>query len=715
MQKSKKILSVTLALIMVLGVMVVGVPTMTAGAAGGAAPVSLKSTAYNSNATVTIGWQKGSGGATGYQIAKKKLGDKSYSYIYVGGGNTKSYNDKSVVCGTIYYYQVRTVNKVGKNTNYSAWSNSKTITTLYRPTITSLNYLKNNLLNINWNKIKGVSHYKVAFKRTTDSAWNYREVKTNYYNVPNPTKGAKYVIQVCPMNGKIAGQWSAVNSKVIGINLFKPTITSVGIDEEWENYLVVDWYFPICCDGCEVYYKKATGDSWSVINCPGDLDNGSEEYLDIEFLDLEPGNTYYFQVRAFDQTYSFSKYSNVVPFAYENYEVNNDIAEYAAFRGEDDITLTVWAPDSAVNLVKKQVEDFKEAYPEKTFEKIEVVGAPEGSVGTMVLNDPENAADVFCFVPDQLGELKENYSISTVKFKDYVTEANDEQAIGAATINDTLYAYPVNNDNGYFLAYDKSVVSDEQAQTLEGVLEACKAKDKKFIFDCSKGYYACTFAFTGGVTIDGFEEDGRTQKFADYDEDEAVATLQAFSKLMHDYKGTFTSGDSEMIASEFEMGTCGAGVDGKWNASADKVALGNNFGAAKLPTINVNGQAKQLVPIQGNKYWGVNFNSEFRASAHVLALYLSGEKCQRERAEQLGSVPTNKAVQQEPVVTENPVMKAIIEQSEFAVPQVDVAPTFLDPMGNLGSDLIAENTDPNDATHFSDLLRKTVVDIREEW
>ena len=117
MQKSKKILSVTLALIMVLGVMVVGVPTMTAGAAGGAAPVSLKSTAYNSNATVTIGWQKGSGGATGYQIAKKKLGDKSYSYIYVGG-NTKSYNDKSVVCGTIYYYQVRSVYKVGKNTNY---------------------------------------------------------------------------------------------------------------------------------------------------------------------------------------------------------------------------------------------------------------------------------------------------------------------------------------------------------------------------------------------------------------------------------------------------------------------------------------------------------------------------------------------------------------------------------------------------------------------
>ena len=51
----KKIISITLALIMILGVMAAGVPTMTAGAAGKAASVSLKSTAYNSNATVTIG------------------------------------------------------------------------------------------------------------------------------------------------------------------------------------------------------------------------------------------------------------------------------------------------------------------------------------------------------------------------------------------------------------------------------------------------------------------------------------------------------------------------------------------------------------------------------------------------------------------------------------------------------------------------------------
>ena len=231
MRKSKKFIAVVLALIIALSTLAVGASTITVSAAS-VAPVSLKSTAYNSNATVTIGWQKGSGGATGYQIAKKKLGDKSYTYIYVGGGNTQSYNDKSVVCGTIYYYQVRTVNKVGKTASYSSWSNCKTITTLYRPTVTSLNYLNNNMLNINWNKIKGVSHYKLAFKRTTDKAWNYREVKNTYYNVNNPTVGATYTIQVCPMNGSIAGQWSLVNSIIIVVKVSSVKLSQTSLSLE---------------------------------------------------------------------------------------------------------------------------------------------------------------------------------------------------------------------------------------------------------------------------------------------------------------------------------------------------------------------------------------------------------------------------------------------------------------------------------------------------
>lgn len=700
MRKSKKILSVTLALIMVLGVMVIGVPTMTAGAAGGAASVSLKSTAYNSNATVTIGWQKGSGGATGFQIAKKKLGDKSYSYFYVGGGNTKSYNDKSVVCGTIYYYQVRTVYKVGKNTNYGAWSNSKTITTLYRPTITSMNYISYNL-NINWNSIKGVSHYRLAFKRTTDKAWNYRDVKNTYFNVSNPTKGTTYTIQVCPMNGTIAGQWSLVKSIDIAPPIEKPVIKNISYNNN-TGIAKVEWTNTDDCDGYIVYYKSVMGDNWSSSNV------GDRESFSVK---AEPGNTYYFQLRAYKQG-EYSPYSNVSKY-YVRDENDGDIVDEQIFGGENNITLKVWVPDKAVNLVKKQVENFKSAYPGVTFKKIDVVAMGEGSASSEIFDNPNAAADVFSFGSEPINRLAEAYVIAPVAFDEHVSEINAESAVNAATYNGQLYAYPRANDNSYYLVYDKRVVSATQAQTLEGVLAACKAKGKKFVYSCSDAFYSCAFAFTGGVTIDGFEADGYTQKFADYDEDEAVATLQVFSKLMHDYKGTFVSLDAAQIASGFYNGSVGAGVDGTWNAAAEKNALGSNFGAAKLPTITVNGEAKQMIPMQGYFCYGVNSYSRYPAAAQILALYLSGEKCQRQNAEQIENGPTNKVVSEEPVVKNNPILNIMNQQAAFSVPQVNVAPTFWEPMGDLGSKLVARGTNPDDKTYFVNLLNNTIADIQD--
>ena len=359
--------------------------------------------------------------------------------------------------------------------------------------------------------------------------------------------------------------------------------------------------------------------------------------------------------------------------------VDANTVDPSLFGDEDNITLKVWAPSQALELVKKQVEEFKAAYPDKTFTKIEVSAMAESEAGTQVLNDASAAADVFGFASDHLNKLLDAKVLSEVAFANAVSEMNSEETVKAGKKGDVLYAYPETNDNGYYLVYDKTVVTDEQAAKLEDVLAACKEAGKKFIFDCGNGYYGCTFAFTAGVLIDGLEEDGVTQKFVKYDEDEAVKTLQAFSKLMHEYKGTFTS-----------------------------------FGAAKLPTINVDGTDKQLVSLFGYKYIGVNAASQFPAAAQILAYYLHGEKCQQQRAEELGWGPSNKNVQQMPVITDNPIQQAIQMQAKNAVPQVNIAPTFWNPMGNLGNKLIADETNPDDADYFKKLLKDTVANVRDE-
>ena len=433
MKNMKKILSVTLALIMILGVMAAGVPTMTAGAAGKAASVSLKSTAYNSNATVTIGWQRSSGGATGYQIAKKKLGDKSYTYIYVGGGNTKSYNDKSIVCGTVYYYQVRTVNKIGKTAYYSSWSNTKSITTLYKPTVTSINNI-NNKLNINWNSIKGVSHYRLAFKRLSDKAWNFRDVKNRYYNVPNPTYGEFYAVQVRPMNGNIAGPWSEVDYTIAGMAPTNtPVIEVASQDTQNSEYTSVVWSYPSECEKYYFYVQKA-GDGYWTHSIVDDID-GRYNY---KSMPLSGGNTYYFQVRALDKYGNWSPFSKV----YKYYVKKADEVEKRDLRElltshkwiysvhEDDVSMKLdyewllelkedgtWSMDT-----DNAVDDSSSSHTLRGTWRL------DGTALTVEMRDEEisvfNETDLLIFAEDMTDEKVESYDLSPLyhEYPDDISE-----------------------------------------------------------------------------------------------------------------------------------------------------------------------------------------------------------------------------------------------------------------------------------------------------
>lgn len=382
------------------------------------------------------------------------------------------------------------------------------------------------------------------------------------------------------------------------------------------------------------------------------------------------------------------------------------------FGDEDNISLKVWGPDASIELLKSQCDAFIAMYPEKTI-SIEVVAQGEADAAAQLLNDASTAADVFGLPSDQLNKLVNAKVIKEVAFADEVTANNDEGVVNAATIDGKLMAYPETADNGYYLVYDKSVVSDEQAQKFETLLQACKDAGKKFIMDGGNGFYSCMFAFTGGCKTNGLGEDGLTQQFTEYDEAEVVATMQAFSKLFHDYSGTFQSLATTNIPSGFASGTCGAGIDGTWDSKANEEALGENYGAAKIPSINVNGTDKPVISLFGYKYVGVNAASQFPRAAQMLADYLTGEKCQLERAETLGWGPSNKTAAASEVVTGNATISAVLEQAKNSVPQADLADQFWDPMGNLGNQLIAENTDPSDTAFMTTLLNETIANIQD--
>ena len=165
----------------------------------------LVSAAYNSS--VTVSWNVADG-ANGYAVARKKPTDINYTYLYT---TQTTFTDTNVDPGAKYFYQVRPYYSNGKSAAYAPWSNTLSLTTIQKPTITDVSSTDENM-SISWDAANGATSYKLAFKRDTDTAWNFGTTDLRCYDVPDPAPGATYYVQVCPINGNLAGPYSAVES-----------------------------------------------------------------------------------------------------------------------------------------------------------------------------------------------------------------------------------------------------------------------------------------------------------------------------------------------------------------------------------------------------------------------------------------------------------------------------------------------------------------------
>ncbi len=373
--------------------------------------------------------------------------------------------------------------------------------------------------------------------------------------------------------------------------------------------------------------------------------------------------------------------------------------------------LKLWVPDREVKTAKKLAKSFVKKYKSKKI-SVKVSAESEADAGTYLLSDNSSAADVASIASDQLNNFVNAKVISPIKSPKSIKKNMLKSLVSASTFNKKLYAIP-RSLNGYCLVYDKTVVSEKQAKTLEGVLQACQSKNKKFIMDAGNGYYSCIFLFTGGLRLKGLKSDGFTQKFNKYDINTLTKTLKAFSVLFHKYSNVFRSLAVSNIPAGFtststRKSTCGAGIDGIWDYEACKAALGKNFGAAKLPTINVNGKNKQIVSMLGYTGYVVNKASKYPKAAQALAKYISTKSAQKKRASK-NIVPTNKKLLKSSYISKKPMMKALYKQSKYSVPLVSIGMIW-DPFGNLGNKITAKNINP-DKYDYKKLIEKTIDNI----
>ena len=351
---------------------------------------------------------------------------------------------------------------------------------------------------------------------------------------------------------------------------------------------------------------------------------------------------------------------------------------------KEKVTLKVWADQGELTLIEKLCNEFAAAHPEKeyTFE-YGAVGAVDGK--TRYLEDPAAAADVFLFADDQLVDLvKADALYEVTRNTDAIIAANTPGSINAASYEGTLYGYPMTSDNGYFLYYDKSVFTDEDLATLDGILAVANAAGKQVHMDISNGWYLASFFLGNGCTLT--IEDGK--QVIDFNNAKGLAAAEAIRAFCND--PAFVTGDDSVLAGGIGDAIA-CGVSGTWMAAAIQEKLGENFGCCKLPTFTCDGKQVQMGSFLGCKIYGVNSQTAYPVDAMELAEYLTGEKAQIERYQVLNYGPSNVNALADETIASNQALQALSAQSAFAVSQM-VLGGFWTPAEAFGAELEAHST-----------------------
>lgn len=351
-----------------------------------------------------------------------------------------------------------------------------------------------------------------------------------------------------------------------------------------------------------------------------------------------------------------------------------------------DITLKLWGAQEEQDIMAELCEKFAAEHPENnwTFE-YGVVGAADAQA--RYLEDPAAAADVFVYPDDQIITLVEADALYEVtRNADAIKEANATGTIDAASYNGTLYGYPMTADNGYYLYYDKSVLTEDDVKTLDGILAAANAAGKQFQMDISNGWYLASFFLGNGCTLT-LDADGK--QLCDFNNEKGLAAAEAIKALCAD--PAFVDGDDTVLQGGIGTSIC-AGISGPWTSASIKEVLGENYAAAKLPTFTCNGQQVQMGSFLGCKILGINTQSAYPVEAMELAEYLTNEESQIARFEAIGYGPSNINAAASDAIASDPALSALAEQSKYAISQ-HVLGQYWTPAEAFGLELAAGNSD----------------------
>ena len=357
--------------------------------------------------------------------------------------------------------------------------------------------------------------------------------------------------------------------------------------------------------------------------------------------------------------------------------------------GTYDITMWVSEKEGVKEQFQAQIDAFEKANPGVVI-NASIEGVTEADSASKVVNDVATAPDIYCFAQDQLARLVQAAALAQPgkAAAETIKANNDAGSVAAASVAGTLWAYPMTSDNGYYMYYDKSIISEEDAESLEKIIAACESNNKVFRFALENAWYTASFFFATGCKSNWSMNENAEFTAVD-DTFNSAAGLAAMKGMQKLAKSSCYDNNADIFTD------AGVVITGIWAAGDAAAHFGENLGATDLPSFEVDGKSYHLGSYTGNKLMGVKPQTDVKKAAVLskLAQYLTGEECQSQRFASFEWGPSNKKAQASEAVQSNISLAALAKQGEYGIPQGQIHGAWWDIAKVLGADAKAAKSD----------------------
>ena len=284
----------------------------------------------------------------------------------------------------------------------------------------------------------------------------------------------------------------------------------------------------------------------------------------------------------------------------------------------EDKTITVALTNDYGNMIYDEVINYLDTngvYSDDFTIKVEYVSKEE-------LEDVIKSDSVDLCICDQNTTNKFGKKGYLLDFGTDIIDEVNERAVGKIGIR---YGYPLSISDCLVMYYNKSLFEGVDMNSLDAIIAKCKEDNIYMSYQLEKTYHSVGF-FLGT----GFESEWVTNE-----NDEFVGYMDNLgnSDCLYALEAVYKLYDSSIIASN-DGKTIGVCIDGSFEASNQKIALGDDFAVAKLPSFT----ASNGINYQMGSFINANYVSVIKQDDKTkeelltkISEYLFSKECQEER------------------------------------------------------------------------------------